>query len=93
MSAGGLYFLSSFVADDGFYFSIHEYVTKAEDAVFGARFKGAAWVRVVLDEVYSGVKEDNQFDELLCVNGGVVEVFYQAVFKCNAFFCFLAVYF
>ena len=44
---------------------------------------------VVLDEVYSGVKAGNQFDELLCVKGRIVEVFYQAVFKCNAFFCFL----
>ncbi len=85
--------MSSFVSDDCFYRSVHEDVTKAEDAVFGAWFEGAAWVPVVLDEIYAGVKADNEFDELLCVKGGVVEVFYQAVFKCNAFFCFFAVYF
>jgi len=85
--------LSSFVADDGFYRSVHEDVTKAEDLFFWGWFEGAAWVRVVFDEVYRGVKADNQFDELLCLNGRIVEAFYQAVFKCNAFFCFLAVYF
>ncbi len=85
--------MSPFVADDGFYRSVHEDVTKAQDPFFGTWFEGAAWVPVVLDEVYSGVKADNQFDELLCVNGRIVEVFYQAVFKCNAFFCFFAVYF
>ena len=52
-----------------------------------------AWVRIVFDEVYRGVKAGNQFDELFCVKGRIVEVFYQAVFKCNAFFCFFAVYF
>ncbi len=46
--------------------------------------KGAAFVRVELDEVDGGVYAFDEADEGLGVGGGVIEVFYHAVFEADA---------
>ena len=84
LSAGCVYFLASFVADYGFDACVHEDVFEVLDCWAGGGAKGAAFVGVELDEVDGGVYAFDEADERLGVGGGVVEVFYHAVFEADA---------
>lgn len=72
------------MADDGFDACVHEDVFEVLDCWSVGGLKGAAFVGVELDEVDGGVYALDEADERLGVGGGVVEVFYHAVFEADA---------
>ena len=72
------------MADYGFDARVHEDVFEVLDCRAGRSGKGAAFVRVELDEVDGGVYAFDEGDERLGVGGGVVQVFYHTVFEAGA---------